>query len=399
MTGRDVKSGSAESDSGADNSLVVPIPLAYAKFNPGLVVLGKMKNGLHALQSLICPLELHDSISLRLQPNAPQQINCRTEFSDSLLSHHDSRVVDLADARLHPAGLNSGENLAARAVAGFLGRYCPERDFGFDLRIRKEIPLEAGLGGGSADAAAVLLGLARYFGVSDEDAGLWELAGSLGADVPALLPRRLVMVFGSGRLVLPWPGSKTAMHQREVVIVKSGRGSSTAEAYARLKKAAIEVPQSHLSIRGAERITSYDQPLDSRFFELLQRIEPAFADLPAGAIFGETNLKALTNVVGAGRCLSPGKRAGIAEADKSGVGFRFFNDFEPILRSDDAEVAEVFKLLQDLPGCAEAVLAGSGSAVVGLVQAGATAEELANSIRERASNSCFIATSRCLPCG
>jgi 4-diphosphocytidyl-2-C-methyl-D-erythritol kinase len=163
---------------------------APAKLNLCLYLGGSRPDGRHELCSLFCPIELADLIEI-------------TE------AERDEVIC---------SGVN-GDNLAARALAAL-------RAQGWDrppmrIEISKRIPVAAGLGGGSADAAAVL-GLAR-----GEVPDLQELAFELGADVPSQLPPAFALVCGAGERVerLPDPG-------RHGILLLPQGGLPTAEVFA-----------------------------------------------------------------------------------------------------------------------------------------------------------------------
>lgn len=168
---------------------------APAKLNLCLFLGRRRPDGLHSLCSLFEPLALADRIEVRTADR--DQVVC--------------------------PGV-SGENLAARALAALRGAGWegpPLR-----LEIEKRTPVAAGLGGGSADAAAVLR-LAR-----GEVAELEELAAELGADVPSQLVPALSLVQGAGERVerLPEP----APHA--VVLLPAGGGLGTAEVFAEAER-------------------------------------------------------------------------------------------------------------------------------------------------------------------
>jgi 4-diphosphocytidyl-2-C-methyl-D-erythritol kinase len=164
---------------------------APAKLNLCLYLGRPRDDGLHELQSLFCPLTLSDRIVV-------------TE------SESDEVVCPGVD----------GPNLAEAALAGLRARGWsrpPVR-----IEIEKRIPVAAGLGGGSADAAAVL----RLAG--DEVDRLPELAAELGADVPSQLDPALALVGGAGEVVEPLSPPR----HFGVVLIAADDGLSTAEVYA-----------------------------------------------------------------------------------------------------------------------------------------------------------------------
>jgi len=163
---------------------------APAKLNLCLYLGRPRDDGLHELRSLFCPLTLSDRIVV-------------TE------SEADEVVCPGVD----------GPNLAEAALAGLRARGWsrpPVR-----IEIEKRIPVAAGLGGGSADAAAVL----RLAG--DEVDGLSELAAELGADVPSQLDQAFALVGGAGDVVEPL----SAPRHFGVVLIAADDGLSTAEVY------------------------------------------------------------------------------------------------------------------------------------------------------------------------
>lgn len=189
---------------------------AHAKINLTLEVLGKRDDGYHDLRSVLVPVSLHDTIVL--------------EPADTI-----ETVFDEVD--LPPGGCldlpESDANLTTRAARALKEAIGYPR--GVRIRIRKRIPLGGGLGGGSADAAAVLRGLMELWGVSLPEAELLALGAKLGCDVPALLLGGAVLMEGVGdrvsRLELGCP--ETPDGKWWLVIVNPGFCVSTADVYAR----------------------------------------------------------------------------------------------------------------------------------------------------------------------
>ncbi len=129
-------------------------------------------------------------------------------------------------------GIGEGErNLAWRAAA--LLREAAGVSVGVRMRLRKGIPLGAGLGGGSADAAAALLGCARLWGVGWARSRLAALAAQIGSDVPFFLWGGTALGAGRGERVHPLP----PFPAWPVLLVRAGAGSATAAAYAALDAA------------------------------------------------------------------------------------------------------------------------------------------------------------------
>ena len=159
--------------------------LAPAKINLSLRVLGRRPDGFHALETRMVPLDLADEIVLEPMDRPPFAGN----------GHFELRCSDPT----LPTGM---DNLALRAAELFRARAAvplPRTR----IVLRKNIPHGAGLGGGSSDAAAVLLALNESFpaGLGVED--LAHLAAELGSDVPFFLYRSAAVCRGRGELVEP----------------------------------------------------------------------------------------------------------------------------------------------------------------------------------------------------
>ena len=177
---------------------------AHAKVNLDLRVLGTRRDGFHELRTVFQSLELHDTITC-VSRSGPITIACRTPG----VPLDETNVVWKAAAELWKE----------------LGRSGEPRDV--KIAIKKEIPVQAGLGGGSANAAAALLALARLWGGAPI-AFLRELAVRIGADVPFFLSGGTALGLGRGEEIYPL----VDMPPHWVVIVRPPYGVSTAEAYA-----------------------------------------------------------------------------------------------------------------------------------------------------------------------
>ena len=177
---------------------------AHAKVNLDLRVLGVRADGYHELRTVFQTIELHDTLTCAEAPG-PFTIKCR-----------DSRV---------PADAGNLVWKAAAALWTALGRAGSVSDT--VIRIDKQIPIEAGLGGGSADAAAALHALARLWGGAPVTL-LREVAAGVGADVPFFLSGGTALGLGRGEEIYPL----VDLPPHYVVIVRPPFGVSTAEAYA-----------------------------------------------------------------------------------------------------------------------------------------------------------------------
>lgn len=151
---------------------------APAKVNLYLRVVGKREDGYHLLDTLMVPVSLYDELEIR-RPATGQ--------------HAKSRLTVTCDHPLVPSGKG---NLVYKAA----WRLLRGRKVGgpVDIGIRKRIPVGAGLGGGSSDAAAALVGVNRFFHLGLERAEMLALAASLGTDVPFFVRGRAARVRGIG---------------------------------------------------------------------------------------------------------------------------------------------------------------------------------------------------------
>jgi 4-diphosphocytidyl-2-C-methyl-D-erythritol kinase len=179
---------------------------ACAKVNLELRILGLRPDGFHDLRTIFQTLALHDVLTLTRRPG-PFQIECDD--------------ADLPTDR---------RNLVWRAAAlmwrlGLAGRGRVPRDV--HVRLEKRIPAQAGLGGGSADAAVTLLGLDALWGLDVGPVVLSRLAARLGADVPFFLVGGTALGLGRGDDIYPLAD----LPRSHVVVARPRFGVSTAEAY------------------------------------------------------------------------------------------------------------------------------------------------------------------------
>ncbi|MEE9161712.1 MAG: 4-(cytidine 5'-diphospho)-2-C-methyl-D-erythritol kinase [Candidatus Neomarinimicrobiota bacterium] len=154
---------------------------ANAKINLGLRITGRRDDGYHLLHTLYQELDFGDTLTL-------------SEGSSGSVT---LRVTGPA-ARGVPAG---GDNLCMRAARLLQERVGTRR--GVHVVLKKRVPPESGLGGGSSDAAAVLRGLNGYWQAGLGEAELTALAGTLGADVPFFIRGGLQLGEGEGKLLTP----------------------------------------------------------------------------------------------------------------------------------------------------------------------------------------------------
>jgi 4-diphosphocytidyl-2-C-methyl-D-erythritol kinase len=261
---------------------------APAKLNLCLYLGQSREDGLHELVSLFCPLTLSDRIEV---------------------SEADSDEVVCPGVE--------GPNLAAAALEALRARgwkHPPIR-----IEIEKRIPVAAGLGGGSADAAAVLR-LAR-----DEVEGMEGVAAALGADVPSQLDPRFALVSGAGERIasLGTPGEFAA------VLIPADEGLATSEVYAEADRQGLGRDAGDLA-------------------ELAGRLREA-------------------------------TRKGASPLDYADL---LVNDLQHAALSLRPEVAEALSALEQA-GAARALITGSGPTAVGLFESLAAADRVVNALPPR----------------
>ena len=168
---------------------------AFAKLNLTLDVLSRREDGYHDIRSVEQTISLRDDVVLNVGTGRKWALHCYQE-----------RVRDGAeDMELATEGYpQDAENLAWKAAEVFFGRtgHDPE---GLEIFINKRIPMQAGLGGGSADAAAVLRALNRHYGAPLSIGALSELGFSIGADVPFCVMCGTALVEGRGERITKLP--------------------------------------------------------------------------------------------------------------------------------------------------------------------------------------------------
>jgi 4-diphosphocytidyl-2-C-methyl-D-erythritol kinase len=183
--------------------------LAPAKINLFLNIVGRREDGYHLLRSLMCCVGLYDTVHINLPAGG-----------NTIICDHDQVPSDKT-------------NLALKAALLYNDCLLYETDLkphDVLIRLKKNIPVGAGLGGGSSDAAAVLLGLDHYYQHPLSKDRLHLLALQLGADIPFFLEKRPSLVSGIGEQLEPVKG----LPPMGVVLVYPGFTISTEAVYKNL---------------------------------------------------------------------------------------------------------------------------------------------------------------------
>lgn len=199
---------------------------AAAKINLTLDITGIRDDGYHTLESVMQTVSLYDTVYVKST---------------------NSGKIDLAvvGAPFIPSDARNTCHKAAKLFFETCGREIP----GVEIRVKKNIPSAAGLGGGSADAAAVLRGLECIYGKYPGD--IFELAAKIGADVPFCLAGGTKMCRGIGEIMTPISIKNSLYRNLHLVIAKNARGLSTPFMFSQYDAATV-----HLEKPNAQRLIS-----------------------------------------------------------------------------------------------------------------------------------------------
>ena len=183
----------------------VPVSIrAHAKINLDLRVLGPRADGYHELRTVFQAISLHDTITC-----LPREGRFAIECAEAGVPLDETNLIWRAAAALWRALRRDGQ---VRDVV---------------VRLDKRIPVQAGLGGGSADAAATLIGLARAWRIPVRPSQVTDVAASIGADVPFFLAGGTALGLGRGDEIYPLAD----LPRHWIVLLIPGFGVSTSEAY------------------------------------------------------------------------------------------------------------------------------------------------------------------------
>ena len=181
------------------------IAFAPAKINLGLSVLGKREDGFHELDSYMYAIPLYDIIEIQE-------------------SQHD---------KLTQTGQAATEYMQDNLVYKVLQKLRADYDIpSLNIHLHKQIPAQAGLGGGSSDAVAMLKMLNNSFDLKINTAKMWKLAMELGSDCPFFLQAQPTRIGGRGEHIQAYPFS---LKDKYMVIVKPPINISTAEAFKKVQ--------------------------------------------------------------------------------------------------------------------------------------------------------------------
>jgi 4-diphosphocytidyl-2-C-methyl-D-erythritol kinase len=202
--------------------------IAPAKINWTLEVLRKRPDGYHELRSVLQTIDLHDTVTLLDAPETSVEVT-------------GPEAGALPDAPPE-------SNLAYRAALALTRRSGAGR--GVRITLEKHVPVAAGLGGGSSDAAAVLRGLNKMWGLGESRENLAELAGEVGSDPPFFVYGGTALIAGRGEHVEPLPDA-VAPPILLATPPQDERGEKTAAMFAALPSDAYTAGDVTLGVRDA----------------------------------------------------------------------------------------------------------------------------------------------------
>lgn len=224
--------------------------ISPAKVNLVLAVGEKQESGFHEVQTIMHSLALHDTLSMRRFNDEGSG-----EGLQVMLKCESSFTID-------PLLIKAEENIAYKAVVELAKALGRTQDETIEMILNKVIPAEAGLGGGSSNAAAALVGAATLWGVGVEDERVQEVASRLGADVSFFLKGGCARLSGKGDVFEAQLEPRSGF----VLLVRPDAGVSTGKAYAAFDEDPVLPSSEYLS-----SIATLDAAADVSLYNNLEK--------------------------------------------------------------------------------------------------------------------------------
>jgi 4-diphosphocytidyl-2-C-methyl-D-erythritol kinase len=218
---------------------------SFAKINLALSVLGRRTDGYHDIQTIFQSIDLCDEIEFRASQRL--ELNCE-----------------------NLPGIPREDNLVWKAATALASTIAEKR--GAFITLRKSIPVGSGLGGGSSNAAATLLGLCRFWHIEESNLNLLSLAAGLGSDVAFFLSGGTALGVGRGEKIHPLPD----LPPRHIVVIFPGIQVSTAEAYRSLNLGLTSSLEDHRIQRFRSQVQKGNSCLTEIFNDFEASILPAY---------------------------------------------------------------------------------------------------------------------------
>jgi 4-diphosphocytidyl-2-C-methyl-D-erythritol kinase len=300
---------------------------SHAKINLGLGVGAPRADGFHALATVYQTLEMHDIVTVSARPATSTSIR---------LTSNDARVP--TDHR------NTAWKMVDLALQA-LGRTAK-----VEIHIEKHLPVQGGLGAGSANAVAALVGLETELGVTGKQDSRWasqrlDIAAQVGSDVPLFLIGGTILGLDRGQQVYPLPDIEPVW----CLVAVPDLGVSTAQAFRDWD--ALCAAEGLTIEASADKLNELSRAYASAFAEAIPQSRPGAGS--SGVLANDED------------------RAGPQESAlvRTGISSWIQNDFERVVFPQQPSLAEIKRLLAatHLPGASlHASLSGSGSALFGL---------------------------------
>lgn len=224
--------------------------ISPAKVNLVLAVGEKQESGFHEVQTIMHSLALHDTLSMRRFDDEGSGDGLQV-----MLKCESSFTID-------PLLIKAEENIAYKAVVELAKALGRTQDETIEMILNKVIPAEAGLGGGSSNAAAALVGAATLWGVGMEDERVQEVASRLGADVSFFLKGGCARFSGKGDVFEAQLEPRSGF----VLLVRPDAGVSTGKAYAAFDEDPVLPSSEYLS-----SIAALDAAADVSLYNNLEK--------------------------------------------------------------------------------------------------------------------------------
>ncbi len=301
---------------------------SFAKINLGLCIGPLRPDGFHDLRTIYQTIALHDVIRVEITRGTGIEIRCKNPRVPKDQSNTCYRIVE-----------------PAMAALGAMGRVA--------IDIGKKLPVQGGLGGGSANAVAVLLALEHALKKRLSDADKLRIAADVGSDLPLFLVGGTVLGLGHGEQVSPLPGLPSVA----CVIATPEISISTPQAFADwdLREASTNDVYERAATRSKSAKLTGSSPSD-RMNTCFRRFSALLNGLSQNKIKTGKDLSGVLVPRGRGRAENP-----LLDLVRTGIE----NDFERVVFPKYPELIKVKRVLQDA-GAFYASLSGSGSAIYGL---------------------------------
>lgn len=230
--------------------------IAYpcCKINLGLNIVNKRKDGYHNIETIFYPVPLHDVIEInKMHEDFPSMLNCDIKVTGTYLNNCEDK-----------------NNLVVKAYNLLAKRFYLPR---IHAHLYKQIPSQAGLGGGSADAAYMIKMLNEHFQLKISNDEMQQLAAKLGADCAFFINAKAAFATGIGNELTPIKTEINALKGCYLTLIKPDIAISTAEAYSNIKpqqpkKCCKDIISQPISTWKEELKNDFEEPLFTKYTEL-----------------------------------------------------------------------------------------------------------------------------------